>query len=85
MLLTPRILTKPAQLASNVQAHLITRLPGMSSNDFVKLPRQYAGYIPVRGGLGQLFYWFFESQSNPSSDPLILWTNGGPGCSSMVR
>ena len=24
-------------------------------------------------------YMFFESEGNPRTDPLIIWTNGGPG------
>lgn len=30
------------------------------------------------------FYWFVESRSKPSKDPLVLWLTGGPGCSSMM-
>ena len=28
-------------------------------------------------------YFFVESENNSATDPLIIWTNGGPGASSF--
>lgn len=31
-----------------------------------------------------MHYWFVESMSNPATDPVAFWTNGGPGCSGLI-
>ncbi|KAJ5514932.1 hypothetical protein N7463_004484 [Penicillium fimorum] len=43
---------------------------------------QYTGWLDI--GPKHLFFWYFESQNDPITDPLTLWMNGGPGSSSMV-
>jgi carboxypeptidase C (cathepsin A) len=50
--------------------------------------RMFSGYIDVsapneKAGTRQMFYWFVESQADPKKDPVMLWTNGGPGCTGL--
>lgn len=62
-------------VAASPEEHLVTSLPGLKGEDFPT--KHYAGHIPVVDGF--YFYWLFESASgDPSSDPLVIWLNGGP-------
>ncbi|KAK6043107.1 serine carboxypeptidase [Cooperia oncophora] len=61
------------------QAQEIKQLPGVN---FELTFKHYSGFFQV-SDTHLLHYWFVESQNDPTSDPLIFWFNGGPGCSSL--
>ena len=44
----------------------------------------YSGYVGIPNTQKQIHYMAALSQRNPTSDPIIIWFNGGPGCSSML-
>lgn len=63
------------------QSALVDRLPGFNGT---LLSKHYSGYVTVDEiHERNLFYYFVESEGNPAKDPLVLWLNGGPGCSSF--
>ena len=44
----------------------------------------YTGYLDNLDEDKHFFFWYFESRNDPLNDPVILWLNGGPGCSSTT-
>ncbi|KAI3611512.1 hypothetical protein WG66_002067 [Moniliophthora roreri] len=44
--------------------------------------QSFTGYIDIE--TRHLFFYFFESRSDPINDDVIFWTSGGPGGSSAV-
>ncbi|KAI6675922.1 hypothetical protein NL676_036718 [Syzygium grande] len=59
----------------------IQRLIGQPPVEF----DHYGGYVTVDESAGRAFYYYFaEAGRKKDSMPLLLWFNGGPGCSSLA-
>jgi len=73
------VITRSPHYSERALKDEITNLPGTPPGFHMKM---FSGYVEISSTKG-LFYWFIESENDPANDPVVLWTNGGPGCSGV--
>ncbi|KAI0855944.1 serine carboxypeptidase [Xylaria cubensis] len=58
---------------------------GIPDVDF-DVGESYSGYLPISddpNDKNELFFWFFANSEGSEAKEILIWLNGGPGCSSF--
>ena len=63
--------------------HEVTSLKGYY--DFSNQFKMYSGYLTIQQSPKiATYYVFITSKDKPETDDVVVWLNGGPGCSSLL-
>ena len=71
-------------LNNNTQQFVVdgTKIPDV---DF-DIGESYAGLLPISQAADEerkLYFWFFPTTNPDAGEEIVIWFNGGPGCSSL--
>lgn len=75
----------PSQYLTNSTSKYAVNGTAIPEVDF-DIGESYAGLMPISSApneTSQLYFWFFPSTNKEASDEILIWLNGGPGCSSL--
>ncbi|KAI3393784.1 hypothetical protein diail_3605 [Diaporthe ilicicola] len=80
---TAKRATAGSQFLTNTTSKFVVNGTAIPDVDF-DVGESYAGSIPLTNGTdGNLFFWFFPSENPAAEKEILIWLNGGPGCSSL--
>ncbi|KAJ3318715.1 Cell death protease [Blyttiomyces sp. JEL0837] len=75
----------PDCTASTKDDYAVKSLPGIPSSATTYLGNHYAGTVQINNVGDNMFFWYLDQAPNTTpSNKLVVWLNGGPGCSSLI-
>jgi len=76
--------SKPLVVQNSNTTKFAVNGTGIPNVDF-DIGESYAGLLPVSSAknASELYFWFFPSENKDAKEEILIWLNGGPGCSSL--